>query len=253
MFVISQFILHKSKLCNFDNISTYAIASGLVVYVSIYLYLLFYNNEYLSLFNKFIIYIIGIDLLLSTFYFFNTSKTNESSTLNSISSQVNEIIQNNDNFQKPENMINIDSDSDIDADDQDQDSDFEVEMDECYETEDMYEGEDENEYEDNTNQNPNCFDDEYNQDNEDNEDKEDKEDNEDNIEQINTNENKITDAIEDNKNQEPAQQPQQDQKLNDILQNQKDDTKSLDLELSSEPVVKKRRGRKPNHLKMQMQ
>ena len=56
MFVISQFALHKSNMCKFNNISTYAIASGLIVYASIYLYLLFYNNDYVALFNKFIIY-----------------------------------------------------------------------------------------------------------------------------------------------------------------------------------------------------
>jgi hypothetical protein len=90
MFIISQSILHKSKLCNSESISTYSIASGMVVYAGIYLYLLFYNNEYLSLFNKFIIYIVGIDLLLSTFYYFNSSKTH--------SYQTNQDILNNEHI-----------------------------------------------------------------------------------------------------------------------------------------------------------
>jgi hypothetical protein len=54
-----------------NDITTYSIAIGLIIYTSIYLYLLFYNDEYLSIFNKFIIYIIAIDLLLSTFYYLN--------------------------------------------------------------------------------------------------------------------------------------------------------------------------------------
>jgi hypothetical protein len=78
MFIISQYILQKSNVCNPDNISTYAIATGLIIYASIYLYLLYYNDEFLYLFNKFIIYIIGIDLLLSTFYYFSSEKANTS-------------------------------------------------------------------------------------------------------------------------------------------------------------------------------
>lgn len=71
MFILSQYILKHIKVCNFTDITTYSIAIGLIIYTSIYLYLLFYNNELLSIFNKFIIYIISIDLLLSTFYYLN--------------------------------------------------------------------------------------------------------------------------------------------------------------------------------------
>lgn len=77
MFIISQYLLNKSNLCNPDNISTYSIAIGLVIYSSIYLYLLYYNNDLLFIFNKFIIFIIAIDLLLSTFYHFNTGATQQ--------------------------------------------------------------------------------------------------------------------------------------------------------------------------------
>jgi hypothetical protein len=71
MFILSQYILKHLNICNFTDITTYSIAIGLIIYTSIYLYLLFYNNELLSIFNKFIIYIISIDLLLSTFYYLN--------------------------------------------------------------------------------------------------------------------------------------------------------------------------------------
>ena len=137
MFVISQFALHKSNMCKFNNISTYAIASGLVVYASIYLYLLFYNNDYVALFNKFIIYIIGIDLLLSTFYYFNTSKKPEQ-----------EPQSHNLNFEKNPNVellnvpnvINVSSVSNDDSDEEsisnDEESDFEIEETEDYDMED---------------------------------------------------------------------------------------------------------------------
>lgn len=72
MFVVSQYLLNVSGMCkNSQQISTYSIALGLILYSSIYLYILFYNNEYLSIFNKFIIYIVIVDLLLSAFYYFN--------------------------------------------------------------------------------------------------------------------------------------------------------------------------------------
>lgn len=76
MFVISQFLLKTSKTCsNINQVSTYSIAIGLILYASIYLYLLFYNDAYLGIFNKFIIYVIIVDLLLSTFYYFNIQDT----------------------------------------------------------------------------------------------------------------------------------------------------------------------------------
>lgn len=69
MFVVSQYLLNLSKVCTTSQqINTYSIALGLILYGSIYLYILFYNNEYLNIFNKFIIYVVGVDLLLSAFY-----------------------------------------------------------------------------------------------------------------------------------------------------------------------------------------
>jgi hypothetical protein len=71
MFILSQYILEKFNLCSKDNVSTYAIAVGLLVYATIYLYLLFSSGDLVVLFNKFLVYIIGVDLLLSAFYTFN--------------------------------------------------------------------------------------------------------------------------------------------------------------------------------------
>ena len=91
MFILSQYILKQVKICNTNDITTYSIAIGLIIYTSIYLYLLFYNDEYLSIFNKFIIYIIAIDLLLSTFYYINDNDTIVNDTI------VNDTIVNNTN------------------------------------------------------------------------------------------------------------------------------------------------------------
>jgi hypothetical protein len=77
MFVLSQYLLNASGMCKTQQILSYSIALGLILYSSIYLYLLFYNNEYLSIFNKFIIYIVVVDLLLSAFYYFNLQEKDE--------------------------------------------------------------------------------------------------------------------------------------------------------------------------------
>lgn len=75
MFVLSQYILNTTGMCTTTKqISTYSIATGLILYGAVYLYILYYNEEYLSIFNKFIIYIILIDLLLSAFYYYNLYK-----------------------------------------------------------------------------------------------------------------------------------------------------------------------------------
>ena len=78
MFVVSQYILNFSGMCTTSQqITTYSIALGLILYGSIYLYILFYNNEYLNIFNKFIIYIVGVDLLLSMFYYYNLQSSDK--------------------------------------------------------------------------------------------------------------------------------------------------------------------------------
>ena len=78
MFVVSQYILNLSGMCTTSQqITTYSIALGLILYGSVYLYILFYNNEYLNIFNKFIIYVIGVDLLLSAFYYYNIQSSSD--------------------------------------------------------------------------------------------------------------------------------------------------------------------------------
>lgn len=93
MFIVSQLVLRNAKMCFPSSIPSYSVAIGLVLYATIYLYLLFYYEDYISVFNKFIIYIIGIDLLLSAFYHLSandaTQPTEELSThLNNASNKL---------------------------------------------------------------------------------------------------------------------------------------------------------------------
>lgn len=214
MFVISQCILQKSNVCNNDNISTYAIASGMVVYTGIYLYLLFYNNEYVSLFNKFIIYIVGIDLLLSTFYFFSYSKT-------SSQQKISHDILNNENitlFDQNNNKIDSDSCSESESE---LDSEYEIEE----KLNDIL-------LEENTSQKVDT-------------DVEQKADTD--VEQ------KADTDVEHKADTDVEQKAEQkvdtkvDQEVDtDIEQKVKD----LETDILSEPTIKKRRGRKPNSVKL---
>ena len=113
MFIISQYLLHKSKLCSSDNISTYSIAVGLIIYSSIYLYVLYYNNDFLFIFNKFIIFIIGIDLLLSTFYHFNNENIQK---LNNMNFEESFLIENNNKIQEHLSISDDELTEDFDED-----------------------------------------------------------------------------------------------------------------------------------------
>lgn len=77
-------MLNNLSVGKLENTSIYAIGIGLVVYACIYLYFLFYNEEFLSMFNKFIIYVIGIDLLLASFYYAHNKNSLEYTNLESI-------------------------------------------------------------------------------------------------------------------------------------------------------------------------
>ena len=129
MFIISQYLLHKSNLCNSDNISTYSIAVGLLIYSSIYLYLLYYNNEFLFIFNKFIIFLIGIDLLLFTFYHFNNNQTqlyNKQDTITNQDTKIQDIYLDESNNKIQEHLIISDDEL---TEDFDENLDEEVELD----------------------------------------------------------------------------------------------------------------------------
>lgn len=73
MFILSQLLLKYSKTCKSDSIPSYSIVLGILLYATIYLYILYKHDDYVVIFNKFIIYIVGIDLLLSSVYYFTTN------------------------------------------------------------------------------------------------------------------------------------------------------------------------------------
>ena len=116
MFIISQYLLYQTKMCNYDNITTYAIGSGVIIYAAIYLYLLFNNTEYLSLFNKFMIYIISIDLLLSTFFYFNKEKSHKQNLQNQFD------INSDSNSDDEESEFEIETEDNFDFDENKEDS-----------------------------------------------------------------------------------------------------------------------------------
>ena len=112
MFIISQYLLNNLSTTDLEYTSIYAIGIGLVVYACIYLYFLFYNEEFLSIFNKFIIYIIGIDLLLSSFYYArnkNSLEYNQVENSDNISDNISD-----ETVSVDEVDIEVDIDDDID-------------------------------------------------------------------------------------------------------------------------------------------
>jgi hypothetical protein len=67
MFLLSNFILKQmGSIKSSSAIATYSIAIGLVIYAALYVYVLFYHQEKLAMFNTILIYVVSIDLLLSS-------------------------------------------------------------------------------------------------------------------------------------------------------------------------------------------
>lgn len=127
MFVVSQYLLKSTdSFKNAMQISSYAIVMGLVLYASVYLYLLFYNNEYLSMFNTFIIYIILVDLLLFGFHYYSMERR----FIQKINQQ-NESFNINDDTEESDLLSESDLNSDSESESESNiDSDFNTEDDE---------------------------------------------------------------------------------------------------------------------------
>uniref|UniRef100_A0A6C0H6T2 Transmembrane protein n=1 Tax=viral metagenome TaxID=1070528 RepID=A0A6C0H6T2_9ZZZZ len=109
MFAISQFVLKSLKVCNTSSLPSYSIALGILFYASLYVYLLYYQNDYIYIFNKFVIYVIGIDLLLSAFLYFkpdNNQLTQPNSSQLSLSTD----------FEDNENVTLLNNDQDQESD-----------------------------------------------------------------------------------------------------------------------------------------
>lgn len=73
-FLISQLALNKFSS---DKRSSYAIGSGIVLYSVLYIYVLFYKDDYKVFFHKTISYLVTVDLLLSSLWFFKIRKEQE--------------------------------------------------------------------------------------------------------------------------------------------------------------------------------
>lgn len=133
MFILTQYLLKSfldSKISN-TSLSTYTIVIGIAIYALFYSYFMMYNRELLPFFNRIIIYIIGIDLLLSAFYNYNVQLQNVY------------IPVSNQNLLEIDNSV---SESDIETDDE-TDDDEENEDEEIEDEENENTGEDEHEEE----------------------------------------------------------------------------------------------------------
>lgn len=114
MFILSQYLLNLTGLCtNYQQLLSYSIALGLILYSSIYLYLLFYNNEFLPMFNSFIFYIIIVDLVLSTYYYFK---------LPEMKTNTNDIDSESETSSNSEEIEYISDDEELDDEDLDEES-----------------------------------------------------------------------------------------------------------------------------------
>ena len=117
MFVLSQYLLNTSGMCKTQQILSYSIALGLILYSSIYIYLLFYNEEYLSIFNKFIIYIVVVDLLLAAFYFFNLQDAHHTPKLKVKGGKKSKVHEDEDTDEDTDEEVEyVSSDEDEDED-----------------------------------------------------------------------------------------------------------------------------------------
>lgn len=110
MFIISQYLLKKSNLIpDILTISTYSVVIGLIIYASIYVYFLMYNSDFLPFFNKIITYVVGIDLLLSTIYYYTLQNSASTETL--LNDDTNKYDVNDMNDDTTETDTDSDSDS----------------------------------------------------------------------------------------------------------------------------------------------
>lgn len=121
MFIISQYILKQSNVVpDLMTMTTYSIVSGIVIYASLYAYILLYHKSLLPFFNKIIAYVVGVDVLLSMIYYYTIMNSQKSTIPDD---KVNDVVDN-------ESGSYTDSDAGSDADsDVDSDGEYETELD----------------------------------------------------------------------------------------------------------------------------
>ena len=143
MFILTQYLLKNflSSHISDNSLPTYTVVIGLVVYALFYSYFLMYNRELLPFFNKIIIYVIGIDLLVSAFYNYNIQLQNThlndhpSHHLENLNNIEYNLIQDNidddthDDEENDEENDEDDEEDDEEDDDNDTDHDDDGEVD----------------------------------------------------------------------------------------------------------------------------
>jgi hypothetical protein len=92
MFLLSNFILKNIGIVKSSSaVASYSIAIGMVIYAAIYLYILYNHQEKLAFFNNILIYVVSIDLLLSS-ALYNKQMLDSKNEEEANENNVNEII-----------------------------------------------------------------------------------------------------------------------------------------------------------------
>jgi hypothetical protein len=130
MFAISQLILSNTNFVK-NNLQSYSIIIGLVLYASVYLYLLYSNHHYLTFYNNFIVYIVLIDLLIAGFMFYKRAKTDK---LDISNTDLVNFLTTKDDYDNVESdtdsETNTESDADTEHEDNNDDDEHDVKNDE---------------------------------------------------------------------------------------------------------------------------
>lgn len=121
MFIISQYILKQSNVVpDLMTMTTYSIVSGIVIYASLYAYILLYHKSLLPFFNKIIAYVVGVDVLLSMIYYYTIMNSQKSTIPDD---KVNDVVDD-DSGSYTDSDAGSDADSDVDSD-----GEYETELD----------------------------------------------------------------------------------------------------------------------------
>jgi hypothetical protein len=100
--------------------TTYSIVSGIVIYASLYAYILLYHKSLLPFFNKIIAYVVGVDVLLSMIYYYTIMNSQKSTIPDD---KVNDVVDD-DSGSYTDSDAGSDADSDVDSD-----GEYETELD----------------------------------------------------------------------------------------------------------------------------
>lgn len=98
MFLLSNFVLKNMGIVKSTSaIASYSIAIGMVIYAAIYLYILYYHQEKLAFFNTILMYVVSIDLLLSSAVYNKQMLDTKSEEYNDNNTIEHSLMEENDN------------------------------------------------------------------------------------------------------------------------------------------------------------